>query len=72
MKISVSTDTGYKAEIQVEPTRTGHQVRTAAYLFRGVLSPWIVLKEFTGPDSEKRAGAYADSLARALVGKDLA
>ena len=72
MKLTVITSTGYKAEISTAVAADGAavEVKTAAYIFKGVLSPWIVLKSYTGADAQKRAQTYANRLVAALMDEE--
>lgn len=67
IEISVATDTGYKAEVKTVKVGEDVEVHSAAYLFRGLLSPFIVLKKFAGVDAELRADRYARRLVAALM-----
>lgn len=63
MKLVVVSDTGYKALIETEPDGDHWQVKSAAYIFRGVLSPFVVLKRgLSEPDAERYANALADAI----------
>lgn len=66
MKVSLVTETGYKAVIETEAHEGGWQVKSAAYIFRGVLSPFVVLKRFS---TEAQAEQYATRLVAAIKGE---
>lgn len=66
MKASIVTDTGYKAIIETEPHDGGWHVKTAAYIFKGMLSPFVVLKRF---ETETEADQYATRLVKAIKGE---
>lgn len=70
IEISVATDTGYKAEVKTVKSGEAVEVHSAAYIFKGLLSPFIVLKKFTGDDAETRADRYAKRLVAALVDEE--
>lgn len=70
IEISVATDTGYKAEVKTMRIGDVVEVHSAAYIFKGLLSPFIVLKRFTGDVAESRADRYAKRLVAALLDEE--
>ena len=66
MKVSLVTDTGYKAIIETEDHDGTWQVKTAAYVFKNMLSPFVVLKKFT---TEAEADTYVHNLVAAIKGE---
>ena len=67
IEISVATDTGYKAEVRTVKVGENVEVHSAAYLFKGILSPFIVLKKFSSEHAERDADRYARRLVAALM-----
>lgn len=70
IEISVATDTGYKAEVKTVKAGEAVEVHSAAYIFKGLLSPFITLKRFTGEGAESRADHYAKRLVAALLDEE--
>lgn len=68
LKLTVNTDTGYRAEIHVDdPDHEGLVVvKSAAYIFKGILSPFVALKFFYGEKATLRAELYAKKLKTAI------
>jgi hypothetical protein len=67
-KLIINTDTGYRAELHVDdPDEKGIVcVKSAAYIFKNVLSPFIALRYFNGDNATRKAEKYARDLKRAL------
>jgi hypothetical protein len=72
VKRTVTTSTGYRAEIMTATAVDGVsvEVKTAAYVLKNILSPWITLKAFSGHDAQQHADDYVDRLVAALLGED--
>lgn len=66
MKLSLVTETGYKALIETEPHGDAWQVKSAAYIFKNMLSPFVTLKILP---TEAEADAYATNLVAAIKGE---
>ncbi len=66
MKRTVTTTTGYRAEIETVANAARVEVKTAAYIFKGVLSPWVVLHAYEGEHAQDQADRYVTRLVAAL------
>ena len=67
MKITVTTDTGHRAELTTTTAVDGTIVARASAYWRGVRTPPIELKSFADPGQADR---YLRRLAAALVDRD--
>lgn len=61
---TLNTLTGYRAQLVIEAERDGkYAVKSAAYLIRNVLSPFVVLARFETQDAATR---YCERLQHAI------
>lgn len=70
-KLTVTTENGYEAEIHVTLSIDGTWLVRAAAFFRGIRTPAIDLKAFTGKAAERRAMNYATRLHAAFMDEPL-
>jgi hypothetical protein len=70
MRLKVTTEHGYEAELSTHVAASGKVVAKAAAIWRGVRTPAIELFAFEGEDAPARAERYMRRLSAALVDRD--
>lgn len=70
MEMTVTNDTGYKAEVRTVEVSGGVEVRTAVYIIRNMLSPFVTIKKFTGDGAQAKADKYVTRLVAALLDEE--
>jgi hypothetical protein len=70
VRITVTTETGHKAELSTTTAVDGRVLARASGYWRGVRTPALDLFVFDGEDAKTRAERYLRRLAAALVDRD--